>query len=232
MGDMLSAEKRRQAFRRFMAEHNLKVRPWCKKAGVKPNNVYNFLNGHSSSLSIEVLAKLAKSAGAAIDDLEGLSPFSSTRLIPVVGVVEAGVFKESMGYDGTEQPPVSVPWGSAATKNTYALKVQGTSMNREYPAGSVLIVTPVEELDIGPHEGDHVIVERRAPDGLVETTVKELTIDRSAGIAWLWPRSMDPLHQQPTQVPLKMYGLDALPVDTAEISIKAVVIGSYMPRRR
>lgn len=232
MSKKLGAEKRRAAFRRFMEERRLKVRPWCKRAGVKENNVYNFLRGDSDSLSLDTLGPLARVEGVTIDELEGTYPFGSTRPIPVVGAVQAGVFKESMKYENTDLASVSVPWGDAESKKTYALDVKGESMNQVYPVGSVLIVVPVCDLEKGPQNGDHVIVERRNPDGLVETTCKELTIADGATEAWLWPRSDDPRHQQPTRVHLEAFGLDDLPPDASEISIIAVVVGCYTRRAR
>jgi phage repressor protein C with HTH and peptisase S24 domain len=76
----------------------------------------------------------------------------------------------------------------------YALRVRGPSMNLRYPDGSYVVVQPWNG---GPLPyGKRVIVEREAPDGKIETTVKEL-IRGAHGEPELWPRSNNPAHQAP-----------------------------------
>ena len=80
----------------------------------------------------------------------------------------------------------------------YALRVSGPSMDQKFPDGSYVVVMPWHG---GPLPvGKYVVVERARPDGLVETTIKEL-VRREDGELELWPRSSHPAHKAP--VPYK-----------------------------
>lgn len=229
------AERRRKAFRAFMSSRGLTVASWCKLAGIKTSAVYNFLNKISDSLSVRVLSQLADAVQASMDEIEGRPQFRQTRQIRVVGAVQAGVFKEAMEYDAADQYTVSFPVGDYDNKKVFALEVRGTSMDREYPEGTILYVLPVYELDDDIKSGDHVIVERRRPDGLIEATCKEYVVDAQSGDVWLWPRSDDPLHQQPIHLPIDLEAAGRVPpayTPRDEIAITGVVIGHFTPRKR
>lgn len=79
----------------------------------------------------------------------------------------------------------------------YAAEVVGSSMNRIYPEGSIVVL----ERRIGDRrsdlaQGGRYHVERIKPDGSVEHTLK--TMRRSAdGSIWLVPESDDPAFQAP-----------------------------------
>lgn len=114
--------------------------------------------------------------------------------LKVKGLVEAGSWRE-VAYAESYEEELPAP-KSIVDSGAYALRVVGPSMNEHYPDGSYVIVQPWAG---GPLPiGKHVIVERERPDGLIETTVKELT-RRDDGALELWPRSSDPRHQ--AQVP-------------------------------
>lgn len=143
------------------------------------------------------------------------------RDIPVVGIVSAGLWRETgldAITDAREFIALDVEGYERATLS--ALKVEGNSMNLHYPAGRYIIVAPVAEA--GVRDGDHVVVERRRA-GLVEITVKELVIegDRQA----LWPRSSDPAFQSPIYVTGDEHDQDAP-------QIIAVVVADYGRRVR
>ena len=72
------AERRRAALRDFMHVMGLKPAPWARKASVSPNGIYNFLNGHSDSLSQRVLESLARAANRPMSQLTG-----ETRVSPL-----------------------------------------------------------------------------------------------------------------------------------------------------
>lgn len=116
----------------------------------------------------------------------------SVAKVKVRGIVEAGSWRD-LAYVEEFSEELIAPQ-SVADSGAYALKVSGPSMNEVYSDGSYVIVQPWYggAMPIGKH----VIVERERPDGLVETTVKELR--RSlAGDLELWPRSKHPSHQTP-----------------------------------
>ncbi len=71
-----------------------------------------------------------------------------------------------------------------------------------------------------PRSMDRVIVYAYRRDDTIEATVKELR--EEAGVAWLWPLSTHPDHQQPIN-PRNP------PENIKSIEIKGIVIGSYLP---
>lgn len=90
--------------------------------------------------------------------------------VPLLNAVQAGNYKMHVdnfhpGDGGEELVPTTVP----VKRHTFALRVDGDSMEPEFTEGSVLIVEP--ELD--PQPGDFVIAKNA--DG--ETTFKQLTRD-------------------------------------------------------
>lgn len=67
-----AAEDRRKALKDYIkSQDGLKVKPWCKEAGVSDGTVRNFLAGKSRSLRHETLQKLAKARDATVADLIG-----------------------------------------------------------------------------------------------------------------------------------------------------------------
>lgn len=214
-------DEKREILRRFIQERGLKIARWAKESAVDKNSLYNFLNGHSQSLDLRTYAKLARTAEVPVWRLNGESPEPpSPTTIWVAGHVEAGAFREAVEWDRSLWYPVDVPVPERFRKMAKALEVRGTSMNLEYPPGSVAIW--VDALDYrAPRHEDHIVVYRYQKDGAVEATVKELRVDGDQ--RWLWPRSTDPLHQSPIDV--------NNPSDEIEsIEIKGIVIGSYRPR--
>ena len=212
-------DEKREILRRFIKDGNLKIARWAKDAGVDKNSIYNFLNGHSQSLDLRTYAKLARAAESPVwrltgDDPEPPSPSS----IWVVGSVEAGAFREAVEWDQSLWFAVDVPLPSRFAGKAKALQVRGTSMNADYPQGSIAIW--VDTLDFRPaRPGDDVVVYSVNKDGKTEATLKELRAD-DTGKRWLWPRSHDPHHQAPVD-------LESPPDDINEIIIKGIVVGCY-----
>lgn len=99
------------------------------------------------------------------------SPGPSIRgVVPLISNVQAGMYTEFVDnfhgdYGEHEQVPTTVP----VNQRTFALRVQGDSMEPDFTAGMILIVEP--ELD--PQNGDFVI----AKNGSEETTFKQLVQD-------------------------------------------------------
>lgn len=140
-----------------------------------------------------------------------------TRLVPVLGEVQAGAWTEA----ADEPPPeevVPIYLAGFEGARLFALRIRGPSMDLHYPDGTMIIVCPAAE--IGVREGDHVVV-RRHRGSLCETTVKEVVKDRG-GIA-LWPRSRDPDHQKPIRIE------DLRDADDGP-EIIGVVVSSYVVR--
>lgn len=214
-------DERRNILREFIKEHGLRIARWAKDSGVDKNSVYNFLNGHSQGLDLRTYAKLARGAAVPLHRLTGDMP-EPTRPVPiwVVGHVQAGMFQEAVEWDRSRWYEVDVPVPERFRRVAKALEIRGTSMNLEYPPGSVAVW--VDLLDSRPaRHGDHVIVYAHSSDGKIEATVKELRIDGT--IKWLWPRSDDPVYQTPMNP-------ENPPEGISEVEIKGIVIGGYRPR--
>jgi SOS-response transcriptional repressor LexA len=119
----------------------------------------------------------------------------AARRVPVRGAVQAGAWSEV----GVEEAPVD--WTYFESKEyqraqLFALDVRGPSMNRIFPDGSRVICALPHEA--GVRDGDYVAV-RRSRGGMVETTLKQLTLERDGQIL-LYPRSTDPAHQTPLKL--------------------------------
>lgn len=212
-------DEKREILRAFIKEHKLKIARWAKTAGVDKNSIYNFLNGYSQSLDLRTYAKLARAAECPVWRLTGDEPEpQSPTVIWVSGSVEAGTFREAVEWDQSLWFPVDVPVPERFQGRAKALQVRGTSMNIDYPEGSIAVW--VDVLDFRPaRPGDDVLVYAHAHDGTIEATLKELRTDDD-GKRWLWPRSADPRHQAPIDCA-------APPKTVREIEIKGIVIGCY-----
>lgn len=135
--------------------------------------------------------------------------------VTVQGTVEAGSWRD-LSY-AVAFPEELIAPKSIVDTGAYALKVAGPSMNNHYADGSYVIVQPWQggAMPIGKH----VIVERERPDGLVETTVKELRRGEGGDLE-LWPKSSSPAHQTP------------IPYDRADeilVRVIGVVVWSLTP---
>lgn len=212
-------DQRREILRTFINTNGLKIATWAKASGVDKNSIYNFLNGHSQALDIRTYAKLARTAQIPLWKLTGDQPEPpSPSSIWVSGAIEAGVFMEATDWPQADWYAVDVPIPERFRGKAKALQVRGSSMNVDYPDGSIAIY--VDMLDFRPpRDGDDVIAVARRRDGMQETTLKTYRLDDRGG-KWLWPRSHDPLHQSPvnTQSP---------PDETETIEIRGIVIGCY-----
>ena len=206
----------------------------AREMGVDPARVSEILRGDRQVKVAEIpaLARyLEVDAGWLTLKLAGVaSPGKRTDFVslPVRGVVQAGHWAEAAEAppDEWERVPIPRPEGY---RTLFGLKVRGSSMNREYPEGTILVCVPFLDYPARIGNGDHVIVHRHAPNGLTEATVKELGVD-SQGRYWLWPKSDNPEHQAPIALP-------ATPQDAIDhagdddIRVVAVVVADYRPRR-
>lgn len=212
-------DEKREILRLFIKDHGLKIARWAKAAGVDKNSIYNFLNGHSQSLDLRTYAKLARAAGCPVWRLTGDTPEPpSPTSIWVIGSVEAGAFREAVEWDQSTWFAVDIPVPKRFRGKAKALQVRGTSMNADYPEGSIAVWVEIGDFR-APRVGDDVVVYAHQRDGRIEATLKELRADDN-GKHWLWPRSHDPLHQTPIDI-------GAPPEGVREIEIFGIVIGCY-----
>jgi transcriptional regulator with XRE-family HTH domain len=157
--------------------------------------------------------------------------------------VQAGVWRESTEWPADEWYSVIAP---ADTRfpgvERFGLVVKGTSMDRSYPDGTIVIVVRFADISVAPTTGQRVVVLRRdRRSGEFEATLKEYERD-DRGRHILWPRSSDPEFQTPIiltgQAPTS-FGDENVPttvsidhsdqVGEPDIQIFALVVGSYRP---
>lgn len=144
-----------------------------------------------------------------------------TQSISVIGAAQAGAWRAALQWDAADQYEVAtVLDDSYRQKTVYGLEVRGSSMNRRYPEGSVVICVPTAEYDLEISDGKRVHVEIRR-GGEVEATIKRYRLDADAK-PWLWPESDDPLWQSP--IPAEPTDGD----DATEVVIAGVVIGCFL----
>ena len=126
-----------------------------------------------------------------------LQPERFSSIVQCMGVVAAGDWVDAYEWPRNEWQALPL-WGADPLpgREKYALQVKGESMNLRYPDNSYVICVKHSPYDDPLPIGKCVIVERHAPNGLVEATIKELVQDGS-GDLWLWPRSSDPRYQAP-----------------------------------
>lgn len=217
----MNADQKRDILRNAIKRHQTNVQRWAKAAGVSKNAIYNFLNGHSDGLDLRTYAKLARVIGVPSWELSGEKPEPSLpEQIWVMGHVQAGLFREAIEWDRGDWYPVDVPVPPRFRSKSRALEVRGTSMNREYREGAVVVWVPM--LDARPpKDGDHVIVYSYHKDGGVEATVK--LFREQSGRRWLWPQSDDPEYQTPVD-------LDNPGEHVDRVEVVGLVVGDYRPR--
>jgi len=147
------------------------------------------------------------------DSLNELSPIE-TISCSVVGIVEAGVWREALEYLAEDQKVYQVRYfPNFEGFEQRMFEVVGPSMNMHYPEGQLLHCV---RLAFGPRNieilnGDHVIVQRQRGQ-LYEATVKEFQDGQ------LWPRSTDPRHQAPIEVSES---------ESESVEITYLVLGAY-----
>jgi repressor LexA len=163
--------------------------------------------------------KISHGLGVQITELFGsILPVSEAGL-PVLGEVQAGVWKEVETTDEQKYPniPISADPRYPGTEQ-YALLVRGESMNKIFAPGEFVVCVRWAQIGRGPRDGDLVVVERRR-DGLIEATCKRVRIQSNK--LYLMPESTDPKWQNPIE--LELDGSFA----NDEIVVTGLVIGRY-----
>lgn len=147
------------------------------------------------------------------------------RIVEVTGAVAAGIWREAAEWPQSDRYEIVVDATPFPRARRFGLRVEGHSMDVEFPPDTILDCISIFDIEIEPESGDFVIVERVRTDGLRELTVKQFERD-SEGRTWLLPRSTKPEFQTPIEVgtpDLEHNGDDI-------VQVIAYVIGSYQPR--
>ena len=145
----------------------------ARRAGLDPTTFNRSkrigADGRERWPSTESLAKALEATRTAIDDFTALivGPPRGGRMLPLVGFAQAGAggffddggFPVGTGWD-------EVPFPGEKEGQTYAIEVQGDSMQPVYREGDTLVVSPTAPI----RRGDRVVV--RTTEG--EIMAKEL----------------------------------------------------------
>lgn len=155
------------------------------------------------------------------------APAADPEMVPdlvVNGSVAAGVWRESEHWNDDRRFTIHLPSPIPGAQR-FGLVVEGYSMDEAYQPGTVLDCVSIFTGSAQPRSGDHVVVERRRPDGLRELTVKEYRDE--GGRLQLVPRSTRPEFR-----PFDYSGPDAAadPATGETVQVIAFVVGAYPPR--
>lgn len=193
----------------------------ARRAGVDPATLTRFMNNprYKHALGAKTLHKLELVGGSTSGPMPDLRNPINISYVRVLGVASAGAWKElgllaSEDFSHEEIPVVANV--RYAGKRQYALRIEGTSMNRRMPDGTYAICVAWDDLGIEPKDGQLVHVERERA-GTREVTVKQVRTNHR-GIE-LWPDSDDPLWQEAVSL--------SHPDEGTEVVIRGLVIGTF-----
>jgi len=218
----------------------LQLRQWelAEKLGdgVQQSTVSQWERGKQEPNSENTL-KLAALAGVEPHEWMGLPQLGESmvrhRRVPVVGVLQAGDWREAVEYPEDDQRLIEAPIpdfidGHRTNQlEIQAFEVAGPSMNRVYPEGTIVYAASTMSYR-EPENEDRVVVFRTDRNGLVEATIKEYIVE-SDGRKWLFPRSYDPEHQAPLPYADVAKGEEVV---VSGIVIAAMVIESSRKQKR
>lgn len=176
--------------------------------GMSPKTIQSHETGHrlKRGLSTDYSALYARAYGVSETWLltgmgDPFGPKGGRELrVQVRGALAAGVWSDSFEWPESCRYDVWLRDEPDLSRETlYAAEVRGNSMNRVYPDGTVVVLRRGIDgiADLMPDKRYHV--ERTAPDGTVENTLKTVRVraDRSV---WLVPDSDDPEFQSAIRV--------------------------------
>lgn len=195
-------------------------------AKLSPSYVQNIVNNPDQQRMPREMARLAGVLQCSVAFLEGRSddpaveetgaPLAVT--LPIRARVGAGLWLEIDGQPAALGEATVEPLPAYRNARQWLDIVEGDSMDRRYPPGSMVRVADARDIGYAPRAGDAVLLER-VRGGLVEWSVKELAFDSRGGLQ-AWPRSHNPRWNQPVE-----FG-DA---EENHVRIVGLVLRGYIP---
>ena len=136
----------------ILADSESKKKDFAEKIGAGKQSVSNWVKGRNTP-DIEMLADIANAYGVSLNDMcfgtvsdnerETSKDIGSGFIdIPVYGHIAAGTPIDMIGADFTQPVPLNV---ILSHKHGFLLKVEGESMNRRIPDGSLVLIDPDEK---------------------------------------------------------------------------------------
>lgn len=195
-------------------------------ARLSPSYVQNIVNNPEQQRKSRELARLAEVLKCSVAYLEGRSDDPSIEdfgvplaiSLPIRAKVGAGFWVE------IEHTPTSLgefivePLPAYRHARQWLDVVEGDSMDRRYPPGSLVRIAAADDIGYSPRSGDNVLLQRQRGD-LIEWSVKELAFD-ARGHLQAWPRSHNPRWSEPIE-----FG----DPEQNHVSILGLVLRGYMP---
>ena len=180
--------------RRFLDDNALTPTTLARQLGlVTPNLFYNFLNGHSNSLSQAILELIAQRYPTlAVSPHPGVE--QGAQVCPVVAIAAIGLEQAAFRLDEAKRVKISLPTSLPAQHGVAFGVWVGEGAERVYAAGSLVICCEPAKgpsVDLG---GQRLLVSRRLGNG-IEVSLREPRVHN--GQLWLWSMSDRPEKQTP-----------------------------------
>lgn len=195
-------------------------------ARLSPSYVQNIVNNPEQQRMPREIAKLARVLKCSVAYLEGRSedpniedfgvPLALT--LPIRAKIGAGFWVEVDHAPDALGEFVVEPLPAYRNARQWLDVVEGDSMDRRYPPGSLVRVAAADDIGYLPRAGDNVLLQRQRGD-LIEWSVKELAIEAS-GRLQAWPRSHNPRWSEPIE-----FG----DPENNHVSILGLVLRGYIP---
>ncbi|MCB2107002.1 MAG: helix-turn-helix domain-containing protein [Rhodobacteraceae bacterium] len=176
--------------RELNKERGWSYKELAEKVGVHFKTIQSLATG-DAELTWSWMQRLARVFGVKPTEIIEKPAFAHLRTVIVEGRVRAGDWGDSHVFDPQEARTITIPNNPELNRlDLYAREVEGDSMNKLYPHGSIVILSRMTqrpgEIMVGKRY--HV---RRTRGDLREDTIK--TLVRSAnGEYWLQPESDSP----------------------------------------
>ncbi|MBF0517699.1 MAG: helix-turn-helix domain-containing protein [Nitrospirae bacterium] len=179
-------ERVRNKIIRILQQRGIKQKELAQMIGVMPQNLNAYMTG-KRGFGKKNISRIAKALGIPEEDFYSDNTTSHSKLkkarkVPVISWVKAGLWHEAVDIF---QPGYADHWLAYDTKDehSFALRVEGSSMEPEFKAGEFVVVSP----SLATVSGDYVVA--KFGD---EVTLKKLKIlDDSVLLKPLNPESDD-----------------------------------------
>ena len=137
-----STSARARAFIEGMKDNKTNAHQVADRADVKYTTLASFLQGDTQSLKGTTEEKLVAGLGFPAEVLFGGGAAPRTAKMPVISWVQAGALRDPASQ--VEDPTQTIEISGLEAGDYFATRVQGDSMNRISPHGSMLIVNRAE----------------------------------------------------------------------------------------
>jgi transcriptional regulator with XRE-family HTH domain len=171
----------------------------CREAGLHPDTIRNMRRDDKTGKNLprlDTLAQLAPVLGVSSAWLaygDGPTSIVDSRMlvIPITQRFQAGVWIEK------EQPPSGMPPAIIPRRDdlsgdsVYAGKVEGLSMDRVFPDGTVVVLERILPMSSQVIDRNIYHIALQNPAGHIENTLKRAMLDET-GKFWFAPESSSP----------------------------------------